>query len=690
MRSTKAFRIVLLLTLALALLSGCAAPAAKEPPATETGKEENVVEVASVDELLAAVAPGATVELAAGEYVLKPAAGAGDVNRYCRWVDTYDGCALEIHDADGLTIRGEGADKTVLSAEPRYANVLSFCNCDDLTVSGLTAGHTVEPGACTGGVLYLESCHRAAVEGCGLYGCGTVGVQTQECAGLTVADTKIYECSYNAVSLYNSLDVVVRDCEIYRIGGRDGWPASGLFESVSGENICYLNNRIYDCNAQSLLTSGQSKNVRFLSCDVSGSRFEGPVFSAERYTVTVDGCALRSNSYLGWCGGVRPVDAAGEPLSDEALETMELREIDPASVVSPVPDAAEAAPGGEIRVTDVDGLLAALGPDRTVVLAPGVYDLSRASNYGGAGGAGYYWADSYDGPALVIEGVRGLTLRAESGDSAATVITAVPRYANVITFHNCEELQLIGFTAGHTEAPGECSGGVIDLQNCRDVQLEGCRLYGCGVTGVNAWLCSSVWVNRCEIFDCSWCAAYISSCDGFAFTDCDIHDVPNPALFFESSGEVLWESLAYADGVYDVNGDVLTEHDYDEEYAPIVSDWVDFRTDSPELSFALKVQRVFADGDWAALADLAIFPLRVYTPQGNYVFSDREGLMSGRLDELFDGAFRRQVACMGLYGYYQNSNGSVFADGSMAFERLVTGEGEELRLAAVSTTFGLY
>ena len=693
-----------ILILALLLTAGCASaseeaaqdPAAEETAAVPAAEEaappaaENAVFVSSLDELIAAVAPGATIELAEGSYTLTPPETAGDVTDYCRWIDLYDGFELEIHDADDLTIRGAGMGKTTISARPRYANVLTFTDCDRLTVEELSAGHTEEPGACSGGVLFLRSCRNAAVSSCSLYGCGTVGVSAQDCAGLTVRGTSIYECSYDAVSVWDCSVVHVYDCDVYSCGSDTDMPAFGLFDANNTDVFSVSGCRIRDNAAQSLITAGSSNNVKFLSNDVSGCRFDGPVFDLYRCTAAVDGCSLVHNSYLQWAGALRPVDAEGSVLSDEALEEMTLREIDPAevSVKSPVISATEVEPGGEIRVTTVDEFLSAIGPERTVILAPGVYDLSAATGFGGYGGEYYTWEQTYDGPQLTVSGVYQLFIRAESEEPRDTVITAAPRYANVLAFKDCSAVGLTGFTAGHSDGTGECTGGVIDLVDCTSVVIDRCRLYGCGVSGVGAWQCSSIVVRSSEIFECSWCAAYLSNCDVVSFYDCVIRDIPSPALQFDSCSDVLWNGSTVTNGMYDVSGGALVSYGGQDDGSNRAG--TAFREDSPELAFALKAQAVFALGDWEELAKMANYPLRIYTASGTYVFDGPESMRAELLGELLPGDFRRTVSCASLFEYRQTAYGSVFADGALAFEHFATAGGQELRLTAISTTWGLY
>ena len=113
-------------------------------------------------------------------------------------------------------------------------------------------------------------------------------------------------------------------------------------------------------------------------------------------------------------------------------------------------------------VNTMDEFLAAIGPDRTVTLAGGNFNLSDAADYGRSGGSAWYrWENVGDGYALVITGVDNLTIRGAGMD--ATILQADPRDANVLTLDKCFRVTLEDFTAGHTQDPGFCSAGVVDL-----------------------------------------------------------------------------------------------------------------------------------------------------------------------------------------------------------------------------------
>ena len=122
---------------------------------------------------------------------------------------------------DNLVIRSESGDvkKCTVSAVPRYADVLKFKSCSNIAVSGFTAGHTVEPGYCTGGVLYFEDSDNILVNNCGLYGCGILGVRAELCSAIAVTGCEIYECSYGGISIGNSSGIQIENCSFRDLGG---------------------------------------------------------------------------------------------------------------------------------------------------------------------------------------------------------------------------------------------------------------------------------------------------------------------------------------------------------------------------------------------------------------------------------------------------------------------------------------
>ena len=541
----------LLTGLMLLALMG-AAPSAK----ADSGKE---IEVKDADGLVAAVASGVTVKLLPGEFNLAAAASYGKDtgNPYCRWeVSSDTGYELNIVGVEGLTIKGAGMDNTVLLAEDRFANVLTFTGCQNVTASHFTAGHSPAPGYCSGGVLHFVNCINAAVENCGLFGCGSMGVWADNCNGLTVSLSRIYECSDNAVCIDGCRNVQILDSEIDHNGWKNGGGAYCLFQVSGGDVFNVSGCRIHDNKANLLLNCSFVRNARFVSNWLDYNILQD-MFALYDIPVTVDGCAFHGNDIDRWYSqsyeraSLAARDMQENTLSEEDLSAMELRLIELPEVEIPaLAEPAEVAKGGEIVVTTADEFLAAIGPDRTIVLDGESFSLPDAAAYGTTDGRYYRWEQTYDGPQLVISNVSGLTIRAEA-DRTDVSFTAVPRYADVIRFLSCDNISVIGLTMGHTEGAGECSGAVLDFENCFNVSLERCRLYGCGTMGVNASCCRGMKLSDCEIYDCTIGGAVLYSIYGAAFENCRIHDVPSPMLCIYNSSDVTWNGTALLDNHYD-------------------------------------------------------------------------------------------------------------------------------------------
>ena len=504
-----------------------AAPETAASPSPVPTPEPRSVTVSTVDELLSAIAPNTTITLTEGLYDLSQASdyGVAHEDGYYSWVNSFDGPELVISRVSGLSLVGEG--EVTISAVPRYADVLSFSSCTDICLAGLTLGHTEEEGQCVGGVVDLAAVDSAIISQCKLFGCGVIGVRSQDSTGIQVVESEIYDCSYSAAQIYTSFNVVFNNCKIY-----DNETYSSLFYFSTSENCAVINCEISGNTSPVLLDVSYSPGIYFAGNVVENNPLSGGMFFISGSDVTVEGCSFSGNggawyvsrSMRGLEGeSLCPVDAQGNELSESQLQSMEHFTVEgwkPAVIETSAPPVSE---DGYIHVSNVDEFLAAIGPNSSIYLEDGVYDLSTASSYGGYGSQYYVWKDTgVDGPQLVICNLRGLSITGGGADKVT--ISAEPRYAEVLAFDNCRDIELSGFTAGHAQEPGTCVGGVLYFNESSSVQVGGCSLYGCGVWGVTAIDSSDIAVKDTEIYDCSSGDINLSGCRNVSFENCDIHD----------------------------------------------------------------------------------------------------------------------------------------------------------------------
>ena len=573
-----------IMLIAILLLTGCAgalgptaaaAPAEAEqtPPtpqpeeaaeviaAVEDSGDGDYILVETVDELIDAIGPDRHLALSAGDFKLSDASSYGrdTGNPYCYWADCYDGYELCISGVENLTLLGDGIGKTQILTEPRYANVLVFeGGSRGLSLINFTAGHTTLPGFCAGGVLLFRDCSDIGIESCDLFGCGVLGISAHNVQNLIASNSTIRECSYGAILAVGCYDIrfqngVIQDCGVKE----EEFYAFELLEVNASTGFGVFNTEILGNHARIFLASSNSLDVNIRGCDVHDNIFGdelvekvningepytegwGGLFQISGASPVISGCGFEKNTVLGYgdyfnfegesLAGVC-VDEDGNALMLEDVEAMALEPFDlstytgPRKYEGPVLEGTVNDEGlTEYKVSSVDELLAAIGSDRVIVLDEMLYDLSEASNYGGFGSDNYYWINDFDGPGLVITGVNNLHIRGAGQDK--TILQAVPRYADVLGFESCSNVSVEDLTAGHLkEAPGSCVGDVFELNNCSDVEIVRCGLFGCGVIAVNAYNSQVLSILDCELYECSSDGIDLSGCQAVKIENTVIRD----------------------------------------------------------------------------------------------------------------------------------------------------------------------
>jgi len=191
-------------------------PAAKRALAAEKAAESSneaakEITVGTAEELLTALGSNRRILLKEGEYNLTAAEPGfvGSANVY--FEACTDGLQLILNEVHNLTIQGAGDTGSEILIEPRYAYVMGFLNCSNVSIAGIKAGHT-EGGECEGGVFSFDNSTGIQVENTSMYGCGTVGICLNESADVKVTGSTIYECTGFIMEIYNSSDILFRDC----------------------------------------------------------------------------------------------------------------------------------------------------------------------------------------------------------------------------------------------------------------------------------------------------------------------------------------------------------------------------------------------------------------------------------------------------------------------------------------------
>ena len=246
--------------------------------------------VSDAEHLMRAIGPGREILLDPGVYNLTEwvkTVGTDTGNPFVKLEFVNDGYEIVIHDVRNLTFcpAQPGSGTVEIVVEPRYANVLTFENCDIIILTGITAGHTPEKGYCTGGVLCFRDCGRIALGDMDLYGCGTYGIIGERVDSIQTVDSEIHDCSYGMIDFRQVRDagfgdVVFRDCAQFdMLCLRE---SSAFFQSCS-----FLNN------------TWEPPYSHFLEMDaLSGAAFRSCTFDQLAYDDLTEGMQTGKNIVL--------------------------------------------------------------------------------------------------------------------------------------------------------------------------------------------------------------------------------------------------------------------------------------------------------------------------------------------------------------------------------------------------------
>lgn len=198
----------------------------------------NCVNIENVSDLLNEISSNKILTLSPGEYSVSNLVLEEDENVY--YEDVYDGKELILSNLSKLTLKSVDKEETRVLSTPRYSNVITFKNCDEINIENLTVGHTEDaPGSCIGGVLKFNNCQNVVLNNLILFGCGTYGIILENVKNFKIQNTIIKECTLGILQIFDSENVKFIDC-------------------------IFKNNM--DCD---LITISNSKAIIFTNCDIS-------------------------------------------------------------------------------------------------------------------------------------------------------------------------------------------------------------------------------------------------------------------------------------------------------------------------------------------------------------------------------------------------------------------------------------
>lgn len=235
---------------------------------TPSSEVEQVI-VGTAEEFVKEIGSNKRILLKPGIYDLSSIEKLDRKDGTVTWKKVDDGKELNLSNISDLTIESSNIKIAEIRNSPRFAEIINFNNCDNITLKNIKAGHTPAEYECNSGVLYFEDCSDINISNSELYGCGSIGINAFNTVRLNCIDTLIDHCSLRAIQLFNSEEIKFSGCRILS------------HEAYS--NIVYLND---------------SKKVTFEQCEFSDNNyFEWSFFEASGESdLLIDKCIITDNS----------------------------------------------------------------------------------------------------------------------------------------------------------------------------------------------------------------------------------------------------------------------------------------------------------------------------------------------------------------------------------------------------------
>jgi predicted small secreted protein len=199
-----------------------------------------------------------------------------------------------------------------------------------------------------------------------------------------------------------------------------------------------------------------------------------------------------------------------------------------------------------VYVDNVRDLIKELGSNKTIVLEPGIYNLSEVENPGELNKR-IKEVEVYDGIEFVLGDIFNFTL--EGIGEEETNIVVEPRYAYVLNFVNGENISIKNITVGHTEK-GFCIGGVLKFSNVADVDIFNSKLYGSGTVGITMENVDNLKVEDSYLYECTYNLLDIIDSRNISFIHTEFRNSGSTDLIqINSSENILFDQCTIEDNL---------------------------------------------------------------------------------------------------------------------------------------------
>ncbi|HOV26260.1 MAG TPA: right-handed parallel beta-helix repeat-containing protein [Pseudobacteroides sp.] len=195
----------------------------------------------------------------------------------------------------------------------------------------------------------------------------------------------------------------------------------------------------------------------------------------------------------------------------------------------------------EVTVENPYQLLSLIGPNRTIYLKPGIYDLGHADSIQNK----YVSKEDIE---FSINGVENLKIIGLGEERVE--IAYLSKYSSVLKIFGSSNVSFENIMMGHGLETDECDKEVLGIEDSSGISIENCSFYGPGTHGIISKRVNQMNVNNSVIEECSAGGVVIDECKNINF---------NNISFEKNTGDILIKvdnsQNVVFDGVQDIQND---------------------------------------------------------------------------------------------------------------------------------------
>ncbi len=178
---------------------------------------------------------------------------------------------VDIQSISNVGIEAKDGADVLLCVDDAYSPVINFTYCNNITLRGVTVGHNVEPGYCSGSVVHINSGSGITIDKCKLFGCGTYGVEAYSCSNLTVTATDIYECTYGLLDLNDVYTARFVNCTLRDSSDMNLININSAYD-IGFENCTFKNNKV-EWESDYFVNLSEYGDVTFTDCVFENNQY---------------------------------------------------------------------------------------------------------------------------------------------------------------------------------------------------------------------------------------------------------------------------------------------------------------------------------------------------------------------------------------------------------------------------------